>query len=123
MSQARRFSPEDKLALVVRSYAAPNIRDFSRECGIDRTTLYAWRRELAQAALKGWQSRRPGRPSAPQETVESLKEAISELAMRHRDLEHQTGDWQVWAEAAKGLVADGDLASGLSRLLLGGRKP
>jgi transposase-like protein len=121
MGQSRRFSSEDKLDLVLRSYAAPNIREFSHECGLDRTTLYAWRQELAQAALKSWQDRRLGRPStAAKETVESLREALSKLSERHRDLELQAREWQVWAEAAKGLVGGSDLASGLSRLLLGG---
>lgn len=120
MSQPHRFSPEEKLDLVVRSYTAPNIREFSRECGVDRTTLYAWRRELAQAALKEWQGRRPGRPStASQETVESLREALRELSERHQALELEARDWQLWSEVAKGSIAREDLASGLSRLLLG----
>jgi len=123
MDQPHRFSPEAKLDLVLRSYAAPNIRDFSRECGLDRTTLYAWRHELVQAALKGWQDRRLGRPpTAAKETVESLKEALSKLSERHRDLELQSQEWRIWAEAAKVLVAGDELASGLSRLLLGGRE-
>lgn len=123
MAQPRRFSPEDKLDLAVRSYAAPNIREFSRECGVDRTTLYTWRQELAQAALKDWQSRRLGRPSTvSQETVESLREALRELSERHRALKLEARDWQIWAEVAKGSVAREDLTLGLSRLLLGGTR-
>jgi transposase-like protein len=124
MAQPHRFSPENKLDLVIRSYAASNIREFSRECGIDRTTLYFWRRELAQAALKDWKGRHPGRPStAAQETVESLREALQKLSQRHQALELEARDWQLWADAAKRLVVGDDLASGLSRLLLGGREP
>jgi transposase-like protein len=121
--QPPRFAPKDKLDLVIRSYAATNIREFSRECGIDRSTLYIWRRELGQAALKDWQSRQPGRPStASQETIESLREALRKLSERHSALELEARGWKVWAEAAKGLVARDDLASGLSRLLLRGRE-
>jgi len=121
MSQQHRFSAEDKLDLVVRSYAAPNIREFSRECGVDRTTLYTWRRELAQAALQGWRSRQLGRPSiASKETVQSLREALGELSERHQALELEARGWQLWAEVAKGSVAREKLASGLARLLLGG---
>lgn len=116
-----RFSPEEKLDLVMRSYTAPNIREFSRECGVDRTTIYAWRRELARAALKGWRGRRPGRPStASQETVQSLRGALRELSERHQALELEARDCRLWADMAKGSVAREDLASGLSRLLLGG---
>src|ERR1017187_1827056 len=121
MASQHRHTPQEKLDIVLRSYAATNIMAFSQECGVDRTTLYAWRRELVQAALEVWQGRRPGRPSlATRETVASLRKALRELSERHRALEQEAQHLQVWAEAAKRLVGGDNLASGLSRLLLGG---
>jgi transposase-like protein len=123
MEPANRHKPQEKLDIVLRSYAATNIVIFSSENGIDRTTLYAWRRELAQAGLASWQRRRAGRPSnATRDTVESLRAALTELSARYQRLEHRTRDLQIWADAAKGLV-ERDVADGLSRLLLGGQKP
>lgn len=118
---SHRHTPQEKLEIVLRSYAATNIVAFSKECGVDRTTLYAWRRELVRAALATWKCQQPGRPSAAKrETVESLRKALCDLTERHRALEKEVGDLRVWADAAKRLVATDNLASGLSRLLLGG---
>jgi len=75
-----------------------------------------------QAALKDWSSRRIGRPSTKTaETEETLREALRKLSEQHQALKRETRDWKLWAEVAKEAVARGDLASGLSRLLLGGR--
>jgi transposase-like protein len=121
---SHRHTPQEKLDIVLRSYAATNIAAFSKECSVDRTTLYAWRRELVQAAVATWESQRPGRPSAAKrETIESLRKALCDLAERHRALEKEVGDLRVWSDAAKRLVAVDNRAAGLSRLFLGGPEP
>ena len=97
---------------VLRSYSV-NVAEFCRASGIDRTTLYAWRRELTDAALRAWRGRRVGRPSThDQDTVASLREALRQLSERHRDLEMRARDWQTLAADAQ--------SCGLSRLLLPG---
>lgn len=62
MSSPRRFTPEDKLRLVLGSLSAGNVQAFCRENGVDRTCIYAWRRELETAALDAWRQRHRGRP-------------------------------------------------------------
>ena len=111
-------SPKDKLSLVLASYRAGNVRAFCRQHGLDPTTLYDWRRELAAASLAAWKSRRRGRPSTrSRDTVESLRVQLNELAELHRALQSQADHWRLWAELAQGLVARRPPGTGLAQLL------
>ena len=91
MSSLRKFSPEDKLRFVLESLGAGNIEAFCRDKGIDRTCLYAWRRELEIAALNAWRQRRRGRPRKPHQPQLSDKRDMTllwaELARKLADRE------------------------------------
>jgi transposase-like protein len=72
-----RWTPEEKLQLVLDSYQADNVQAFCRELGIDRSYLYQLRRELQQFTLEGWGNRKVGRPcnqinDEPQELKQAL---------------------------------------------------
>ena len=113
----RRFSPGEKLELVLRSYAIRNIRSFCRRQGIDPATLYRWRRQLSRQALAGWSSRRPGRPSARScRTVDSLQSKLEQALERQEALQREARRWRLLARLAVG-NAPGD--SGLQLLLDG----
>lgn len=112
------YSPEDKLSLVLASYQADNVRAFCREHGLDPTTLYDWRRELAAASLVAWGGRRRGRPSTrSRETVDSLRLQLKELAELYRALQGQAERWRLWAELAQSLVERRSPGAGLTQLL------
>jgi transposase-like protein len=90
MSQetSRRFSPDEKLGLVLRSYRARNVRGFCRRHGVDPATLYRWRRELARLALASWSNQRVGRPpSRSRLTVETVLAQLEHLLERHAALQ------------------------------------
>lgn len=106
MSSLRRFTPEEKLALVLQSHQSTNVQAFCRENGLDRTTLYAWRQELSVAALAAWRARRPGRPSSTsKDTVESLRGALQMAFDRCRFLEQEARAWRIRVELADKLAA------------------
>ncbi len=112
-----RFSPGEKLELVLRSYTIRNIRSFCRRQGLDPATLYRWRRELSRQALTGWSSRSPGRPSTRScRTVDSLQSKLEQALKRQEELQREARRWQLLARLA---VCDAPEDSGL-RLLLSG---
>lgn len=114
------YSAKDKLTLVLASYRSGNVRSFCRQHGLDPTTLYDWRSELAAASLAGWGARRRGRPSArSRDTVDSLRAQLNELAELHQALQLQADHWRPWAELALGLVARCPPGAGLAQLLGG----
>ncbi len=117
MSQG--FSPGQKLELVLRSYRNRNVRAFCRRQGLDPATLYRWRRELADVALAGWSSRRPGRPSARSRlTVETLEAELGQLLERHQALQREARGWRLLASLARQVLDPADPAL---RLLAGRR--
>lgn len=118
---SRRFSPGEKLDLVLRSYRTRNIRAFCRRLGVDPTTLYRWRRELARDALASWSNRHAGRPSVGSRvTVEALQAELEQLLERHEALRREARRWQLLASLARQTVGEAPAARGL-RLLLGRR--
>lgn len=122
MKNSRRFTPEEKLELVLQSYRLRNLRVFCKLHGIDHASLYRWRREAVLAALENWRGRRPGRPSrASRETVESLREALGQLAERHAALQREARAWQLRAQLAR-KAAECGLGRALERLLAGWRE-
>lgn len=115
-----RYSSTEKLELVLASYRHPNVRAFCRLHGLDPTTLYDWRRELAAAALAAWGSRRPGRPSSrSRETAESLRSELDDLHHRHQALRRQAERWRLWAELASSVLERHGRRAGLTQLLGG----
>jgi transposase-like protein len=101
-SQKRRYCAQDKLRLVLGSYAERNVLEFCRREGVDPSTVYAWRRELARAALDHWRSVGPGRPR---------RESSVPLEV------HLERDNPLWAKLARDLARRGGLAA-----LLGGEQ-
>lgn len=95
----KRWTPEEKLQLVLDSYQAANVQAFCRERGIDRSYLYQLRREHEQFTLEGWGNRKVGRPrSETDEDPLALKEALAESRERCRELEDRTAQLRVQAE-------------------------
>jgi transposase-like protein len=101
-----RWTPEEKLQLVLDSYQADNVQAFCRERGIDRSYLYQLRREHEQFTLEGWRSRKVGRPrnETDGEPLE-LKQALEESRERYRELESEAAKLRVQAEMGH-LLAD-----------------
>lgn len=96
-ARERSWSAEEKLALVLESYAAKNLARFCRERGIDRSYLYQLRADLEKIALEDWAGRRPGRPSEEDraepgvllDELKAARETIEGLELQTRKLTAQ----------------------------------
>lgn len=98
----RRWTPREKLELVLGSYQTDNVREYSREKDIDRSYLYQLRREHKGSALAAWTARKVGRP--PKVAERPRYESLEELSRRCRELEAQLSSWRIQAELGLAVV-------------------
>lgn len=97
-------TPEEKLRLVLSSYQADNVADFCRQEGIDRSYLYALRREHETAALASWNDRKPGRPPRETEDARALRDELEKTQRELKAAREEAAKWEVRAEV-QGLYA------------------
>lgn len=99
---SRRWTPQEKLELVLGSYQTDNVREYSREKDIDRSYLYQLRREHERSVLAAWTARKVGRPSKV--TDQPRHESLEQLKQRCRELEAQLWSWKIQAELGLAVV-------------------
>ena len=94
-----RWSPQEKLNLVLGSYQADNVAEYCRAQGIDRSYLYQLRREHEAIALAGWEERRPGRPTKAESVdVQGLQAELEQARDQAAEARDEATKWEIRSE-------------------------
>lgn len=101
--KSKRLTPQEKFDLVIGSHQSDNVADYCREKGIDRSYLYQLRRELEAGATGAWEAKKPGRPPAEPDEIDS--ERVKELECRLNETQEQLKDAK-FESALAGLIIE-----------------
>jgi len=86
-SRFRRLSPEEKISLYRTFQRSDNRSELARECGLDRSHMYAIVRDVEEMVISGLSSRRPGRrPMDQPQTMPDAWQQIDDLKEQNRNL-------------------------------------
>lgn len=95
----KRWTPEEKLRLVLGSYEVDNVAAYCEQVGIDRSYLYALRRELESSALTGWSEKRVGRPAkGPEKDAGALEAELGQTREELAKAQEEAAKWEIRSE-------------------------
>lgn len=81
MGRGRRFSAEEKLAMVMEGLKGSTVRDVCAKYGVSETQYYRWRDQALESIVKGFtDKRRKGSRNTHQAEKERLLKIIGEQA-------------------------------------------
>jgi len=113
-----KWTPEEKLQLVLGSYKVKNLSAYCRKVGIDRRYLYELREDLERSMVSEWSSRKVGRPRKDDaDSVDELRARVEALEADRQRMHEEMTTLQVQAEMADFLadVTEGVLEEELGR--------
>ena len=96
MEGRRRFSPREKLEILLEAMGSENgVAEVCRRRGITTTQYYTWRKQLMNSAgeVFGRKERRPSRKEErQQEDLRRMRAVIAEITAENLELKKTLGD-------------------------------